>query len=292
MATPRPSFASLGLAPLILRLVLGATFLWAGLGKWMGTMSVQGEDAALLANLDIIPRSAPVPPAPSAVPAKPLPAPGATPAPAAVPGSLLILAQSSSAAPTKSVPVTAGPPLATAADFPEPVSCRAMWGISLAVHRAAHPPIDAATSKPALAIWPPIVGDGLWPKVFAVAVFLAELCGGIALLIGLFTRLAAISVAGVMLGAIWLTQVGPAIQSGKTLLGFLPVHDIWDARVWMPLGWQLSLLASALALACLGCGVLAIDRAIAGYRAVPERFQRPAPNPTPPGAPRGAPKQP
>jgi uncharacterized membrane protein YphA (DoxX/SURF4 family) len=179
--------------------------------------------------------------------------------------------------------------LATAADFVEPVKVRAMWGIALSVHRAAHPSADPATGTTPQSIWPALLASGLWPKVFAVAVLLSELAGGAMMLIGLFTRLAALSGAGVMLGAIWLTQFGPAIQAGHAALGFLPDRNPWDPQAWMPLGWQLSLLAGCLALACLGSGVLAVDRALAGYRAVPERFQRkPAPSsPTPPGAKRG-----
>ena len=294
MTPTRPSFASLGLAPLILRLVLGATFLWAGLGKWMGTNEVSGNDAAILANLDIIPRPAPAAPPSATPPAAPLPTSGgagSTPKPA--PGTLFLLAQSSTgspAAPTKSVPVTSGPSLATAADFPDPVKVRAMWGIALSIHRAAHPLADPTTGTTPRSLWPTLLASGLWPKVFAFAVLLAELGGGALMLVGFFTRLAALSGAAVMLGAIWLTQIGPAIQTGTPLLGFLPNHNPWDAQAWMPLGWQLSLLAGCLALACLGCGVLAVDRALAGYRAVPERFQRTQTSPPPGGSPlRGGP---
>lgn len=163
-----------------------------------------------------------------------------------------------------------------------------MWGIALSVHRAAHPSADPVTGVTPPSIWPALLASGLWPKVFAVAVLLSELAGGVLMLIGLFTRLGALSGAGVMLGAIWLTQIGPAIQSGHAAFGFLPDRNPWDPQAWMPLGWQLSLLAGCLALACLGCGVLAIDRALAGYRAVPERFQRkPAPATATPGAKRG-----
>ena len=134
---------------------------------------------------------------------------------------MLILAQASSPA-----SATSGPALATAADFPEAVQIRPMWMIALMIHKAAHPPPDPATGKPQMAIWPPLIGEGLWPKMLAVAVFAAELGGGVLVLLGLFTRFGAFATASVMLGAMWLTQFGPAIQSGNTRLGFLPAHDL------------------------------------------------------------------
>jgi len=45
---------ALTLPSLFLRLALGVTFLWAGTGKFMGTTTVTGDDAARLANLGII----------------------------------------------------------------------------------------------------------------------------------------------------------------------------------------------------------------------------------------------
>src|SRR5262249_35727643 len=151
--------------------------------------------------------------------------------PLAPAGSGLILAQSTPApAPAKSIPVTAGPPLATGADFTEPVMVRPMWGIALAVYHAANPPVDEKTGKAKPAIWPRVIGDGIWPKMFAIAVFLSELGGGLLVLIGLFTRLGAFLTVGVMIGAMWLTQFGPAIQSGNTRLGFFPAHSWLDMQ--------------------------------------------------------------
>ncbi|MGV6815012.1 MAG: DoxX family membrane protein [Phycisphaerales bacterium] len=46
---------ALTLPTLFLRLTLGVVFLWAGSGKFLGTMSVSGESAARLANIGIMP---------------------------------------------------------------------------------------------------------------------------------------------------------------------------------------------------------------------------------------------
>jgi uncharacterized membrane protein YphA (DoxX/SURF4 family) len=142
--------------------------------------------------------------------------------------------------------------------------------IALALHHAAHP------ASGQMALWPRFLGEGLWPKCFAVAVLVGELGGGIGLLIGLFTKLAAFGVMCVMLGAMWLTQFGPAMQSGNAILGFWPRHDWNDIAAWQTLIVQGLALSSAIALMCLGSGALALDRALAGYRAAPP--SRPASN--------------
>jgi uncharacterized membrane protein YphA (DoxX/SURF4 family) len=86
------------------------------------------------------------------------------------------------------------------------------------------------------------------------------LIGGLFVLVGLLTRVSALMLAATMIGAIWLTEVGPAIQAGKVVLGFIPDRDFFTIDVWKTLLWQLSLLMSAGALAMLGCGSLGLDR--------------------------------
>lgn len=260
MADTRSSPAALGLAPLILRVVLGVTFVWAGAGKWWGTAQVSGEDAAYLANLGVLDRPAATPPPSSAPPVAPLPASK----PTADAGGILTLAQATptgaggTAAPT---PVTAAPRTMVAADFPEPVACRGMWMIALSIHRASHP------VAPARSLWPAAIGEGLWPKVLAMGVFAAEIGGGMLVLIGWFTRTGASAIVGVMLGAMWLTQIGPAVHSGTGLLGFLPAKDWLDLKSCQTLLWQAALGAMGAALMLLGSGAMAIDRALGGYRA-------------------------
>ncbi len=144
-----------------------------------------------------------------------------------------------------------------------------MWMIAVGVHHAAHPAPDG-NGKTAMPLWPRVIGEGLWLKVWAWAVLVAELGGGVGLLIGLFTRLWAMGIVCIMGVAMWLTQFGPAIQSGNARWGFLPALEPF-AMEWHTLGWQLALFGAALAVALLGSGALAIDRAIAGFGSTSSR---------------------
>lgn len=244
--------AGLGIAPLLLRLALAVVFIWAGLGKIMTEIPVSGSRAAALANLGVRVPGAPVLPAPASL----SPPPDAQPADAfRDPASL-------------GSPTTSGtPPLAQIAyapsDFPEAANVRAVYGIALWIQAAAHPPIadDGTQPRP---IWPARLAQDRAPVYIAWAVTIAELAGGLFLLMGLLTRLSALGVALVMVGAIWLDQIGPAIQSGQTVLGFLPSRPAFDPEAWRPLFFQFTLLMSALAVVFAGPGTLAIDNILFG----------------------------
>ena len=216
----------LNIAPLFLRVMLAVVFIWAGLGKVSATMPVSGEDAAILAKLGV------VSPAPTTA-AKPEQAGGS-------------------------------PETATAASAAgTPVSVLRLYGLAVMIHRASHPEASAGGGAAPAPIWPLALGEGQWPVYLAWAVALSELIGGIAILLGLFTRLMALVVSGVMLGAMWLTQFGPAIQSGQATLGFLPSLPAFDPG-WQTLMFQFALLAAAMALAFCGPGRLSLDSAILG----------------------------
>jgi uncharacterized membrane protein YphA (DoxX/SURF4 family) len=148
----------------------------------------------------------------------------------------------------------------TAADFEgkDPVKVRAVFALAAALH-------SAGNVKDKMPLWPPALAQGQWPVWLAWAVSLTELAGGISLLLGLLTRVWAVGIAGVMLGALWLTQIGPAVQSGKALLGFLPNYPAFGMEWQMPM-FQFSLLAAALALACCGPGRLSLDTMLLGGR--------------------------
>jgi len=273
-------------APLFLRVGLGVTFLWAGLGKLLSDIPVQGQDAAILANMgaNIGPGAPPdpirvepvkpttPPPAletkdtPAAAPAEPPAPPAAEPAPPKPaekgvksldgkknrPPALMALAAPQAAGAT---------PQFTMADFPEVRHVKAANGIALALWKGAHPE-PAADGKARKAIVPDWAGSGSWPIRLAWVAAITETLAGTLLLVGLFTRLSALAIAFTMGVAIWLTVIGPAVQSGNTVLGFLPRHPRFDLAAWQTPLWQLSLLTSALALFFAGPGGASLDSVI------------------------------
>ncbi len=281
-------------APIFLRIGIGATFLWAGLGKLLSDMPVQGQDAAILANMGVNigpgtppqpklieapePTKSPAPASeskpeakPDAKPADPAPAPAEKGADKGVkhldskknntPPALMMLADQPQAAP--------GAPTFTMADFPEPRRVKTVNLIALLVWKAAHPAPDAAgKSAPALA--PDWAGTGPWPIRLAWAAAIAETLGGTLVLVGLFTRLSALTLAWTIGVGCWLTVVGPAIQTGDAALGFLPRHDRFDVAAWSVPLWQLSLLTSALALFFAGPGGASLDSVIFAKDTLPD----------------------
>jgi uncharacterized membrane protein YphA (DoxX/SURF4 family) len=267
-------------APIPLRLVLALTFIWAGLGKIIHEVPVQGEQAALLANMGYdFSNTTPATPDEETPDAEPTAesqdssdAGEATPNPEnqiATPPALLALAlqDDTESAPADSDtnptpdPQQAAPatPTYTAADFPDPVEVKSLYNLAILTYNAAHPTPDADGNTPP-PIWPEWAARDDWPRYMAWAAAAVELLAGILIALGLLTRLSAFSLAGVMLTAAWLTELGPAIQSGDTLLGFLPNHDPWDINAWRPVLWQCSLFGAAVALTLTGPGAIALDR--------------------------------
>jgi uncharacterized membrane protein YphA (DoxX/SURF4 family) len=237
--------AGLSLAPVLLRVALGAVFLWAGLAKVMDTYEFPGEEAAILANLGVIkgPGAAPAPD-------------GATPDPAdADEGDDVGLA----------TPHDSGVRLVamqgrqySAADFREPVEARMVNRLVVGLYTASHPGFDETTGAPKRAIWPAALGEGKVVQLMAWSVALGEIACGGAVLIGLATRLASFGLVIIMAGALWLSQIGPAIQEGTATLGFLPGHSTWSEN-WTHFFFPLSLLCMSLATMLLGAGTLSLD---------------------------------
>jgi len=274
------------LGPLFLRAALAITFIWAGLGKVIPLMPLDSSQAALLTSMGV---SIPVAPGVISTPAsatapdpdvltKPLPPPDPTPirpapseadspiAPtpaerAVNPGSSPLPFTQQVTPPAASAPRSSEPPAAELAPRATEIEVRRMWGLALRLHASAHPAADGSGKVP-MKLWPEFLGKGNWPRYFAIAVVIAELAGGVLVAIGLFTRLGAFLLIGVMVGAIWLDQLGPAMQVGNTTLLILPGYGVWDIAAWRPLLWQFSLFCSACALALLGAGVPSLDRAL------------------------------
>ncbi len=72
----------------------------------------------------------------------------------------------------------------------------------------------------------------------------------------------------------------PAIQSGKTRLGFLPDYPIFDAGAWNMFFQQFTLLMCSLGVFFAGPGTLAIDRLLFP-RTLPVKKPRPVPPASP-----------
>ncbi len=301
--------------PLCLRLALGITFIWAGCGKVLDHVEVRGDSAARLANMGVnlnqgaaAPSGPPTPVAPAepgagspkpAGPDKPLPSPDKKEAPKqdppagkrgqstrpSAPPPRTATASAADQLPEQGLPVAAKTQQApsalvaggkhTASDFPEPVRVRRLYTLALLVQSAAEPAPGKDGKRP-MSLWPVAVAGGSTPVYLAWSVAMTETVGGTLLLLGMLTRLSALAQAGVMLGAMWLTQIGPAVQSGNALLGFLPRNDLFAVNPWMPLMWQFALFMMALALFFAGPGVAALDNAL---------FQSESPAPPKPAAP-------
>ncbi len=293
--TSRPTFA-----PLVLRLALGATFLWAGLGKVFTEIEVSGERAAALRAMGVGGASAvPTDAAgtgggaggageaadPSRpVPTEPLPSPktpGSSVAPMA-PGK--DPGKDSGKDPGTTTADRAGRVrlAAWSAQEPstEPMRVERLYGLALLVRGAANPAPNADGTTP-MALWPVQLATDRLPVYFAWAAAVSEIVAGTLCVLGFFTRLSAFTLAGIMAVAIWLTEIGPAMQSGNTVLGFLPVRETYTVALspggYVTLLWQAALLSMSLALLTLGGGRASLDGALFGGGS-----PKPAPKPAPP----------
>ncbi|HYD00394.1 MAG TPA: DoxX family membrane protein [Phycisphaerales bacterium] len=321
-------------APLLLRLAIGVTFVWAGLGKLVPIVEYKGQDAAILANLGTgVAPTHPVKPitpsteAPGLAPPPTLPLPegnGKGTPPKSKPssrqskppldtgyassGPMLAslttddLPAAADTARTKTRTASAKaktPPAAggavtpsptsptaavggsqasapkapaadtlppggkyTASDFPEPAKARRAYGLSVLMVRAAYPQPTVGVQHPK-AYWPAMFAASPWVVWLAFGAAVTELFAGVLLLVGFLTRLSALMIVSVMLTAMWLTQIGPAISTGQTTFGILPDKTWWDPQLWTAFFWQLLIIASGVALAFSGAGALSVDRALA-----------------------------
>lgn len=142
----------------------------------------------------------------------------------------------------------------------QPVTVRGVKLLAASLYMAGHPQADAGAAAPKR-IWPKTLSGPFMAKAQAWAVTITEILAGVFLLIGLMTRLSAAAIVGVMVGAVWLTQIGPAMQSGQTFLGILPDHPRFAAE-WQTMYLQLSMMAMAMAVMFIGAGFLSLDSII------------------------------
>lgn len=280
----------LSMPSLVLRVLLAVVFIWVGLGMVTQRVGVSGQDAARLANMGVIrPATASPPPAPedgsvdgeAAGPdaAKVEPGLGGVVrggehrvgvGVAGLGGGMVSVAWQAEVDDGSGEKKAAPPEPAvvyTADDFPDEVRVRRMWEVALLIQDAAMPP-DGADGSHARGIWPQALGEGQWPRWQAVAAASTALGAGLLLVMGLLTRLAALGLMAVTAGAMWLLELGPAVQSGETVLGFLPDYAAFDAQAWGPLVLGFALFMAALALLLGGPGRPSVDHALFRRRTV------------------------
>ncbi len=268
------------IAPIFVRLVLGVTFLWVGLGKLIPEdYEITPENAQALVDmgaveqpkvqgfLDAAPpddatsdESAPDddgatdPPddqPPDDQPAEGDPGEGGGDDPggggsALAPSHAIMLAQNADD------------------DLPK---LKPLFGVAVLVSQASKTTTteDGKTHK---ALLPAFMGDGATPKYLGWAVAIAEVFAGGFLLIGFLARVSGLAVIGIMGMAMWLTEIGPAVMGHVDAeLGFLPAPpdgNIFDVGAYMGLAWQLILLAGGLTIFFSGAGTLSLDRILFG----------------------------
>lgn len=290
------------IAPIFLRLVLGLTFLWAGLGKIIEEMEVTEDNAPALVRMHaisqadvqhLLPPGFTIDEQPEATPQEqpvdqtdtntdagesesPPPDQGETPeedspdSPGEGGGSLPDdgfftedgSGDSAHVSNYRTILVQDAP---TAA----PVRVKRLFAIALMlVDAASEQTTESGQSLPRLL--PEQVGQGETPKYLAWAAAITEVFAGGFILIGFLTRLSALAVVGVMGVAIWLTQIGPAAMGylDHVVLGFLPGpgpgQTIFDPAVYETLWWQFALLGAGLSLFFAGAGALSLDRLLFG----------------------------
>ncbi len=286
--------AAVSLAPLFLRVALGVTFLWAGLGKVVEEYGVKGAEAATLANLGVLerrgegrePRTVPttpeaaneVKPEPEVKPeARPETKPETKPEPTSKPVAPKVPEPKVEEKKPPRWPDPTGPLSAggfeivqargegaTAAEYPEDVKVRRVYGLTLLLIR----------SSGEEGLWPRALAQDHWPVTLAWSAAVAEIAGGAFVLVGLFTRFSAFWLGGLITAAAWLTQVGPSLRDGGSL-GALWDMDSAGNYAYATLLWQGALAMMSMSLVFLGSGALGFDRAL-------------FPPPTPPAKPAGS----
>lgn len=294
------------ISPLLLRLTLGVTFLWAGVGKLM-TQEYGGAAAGAIASMgegNIT--QGQWPPAPPTVAdvgddeAEPATENGAThssaepaagePTPEANPDTLDEAADEAGeildevgddikeAVDATTDDETDAAAITPPADPLLRVEARRVYGLAAMLKMSA----DGNDQRARLI--PKSMGTDAWVKVLAWAAVCTELAAGAAMIVGLFTRLAAFGLVGNMCVAMWLTQIGPVVRARTDtgFLGFLPDpmmdSPMWTSAGWNTMLWQLALIAMSAAILFMGPGRASLDAWVfgSGRREKPSRSSRSA----------------
>ncbi|GAB4518152.1 MAG: hypothetical protein Tsb0013_22300 [Phycisphaerales bacterium] len=144
-----------------------------------------------------------------------------------------------------------------AGDTLEPRTVRRVYGLVFAMNGAAQ-----------RGHWPDFLSTGAWLERMAWVAGVTEFVGGFFIILGVFTRLWALSMLGTMVVACWLTQISPWLGKPDAFLGFLPPWPMEDVQTWIPayqtLFFQLIIAAGAKAVLFSGAGAVSVDRLIFG----------------------------
>lgn len=265
----------LSVPPYLLRLALAATFIWSGSVKFQyQTQLSEQEEVTFAAIRDGSAAATPKAPADDAS-APDAPAPdAATPADAdepagaegestaALTGPILLLVQNTASTENTPTPETASE--AESPDTGAEDNAQAQPRMHLFVARLALKIHAAATpDDQGRALLPAFMGTGKWPLWLAYGAGLTELIGGVAILLGLFTRLWSLGMAAIMATALWMTSIGPVALMGApgwpSFMPILPSLNGYAVDAWQMWLWKFMLGVSALSLACLGPGSLSLD---------------------------------
>lgn len=280
------------LAPLSLRLVLGTTFLWAGLGKLLVTIEYPPPTHAALAEMGVLDAEG--------LPAEDELLDEAVDDVTDAAGDMINDAGEAIEDATDDVTdqlddtmgaIDTTSPIITLtqnADDVEPVKLRKLYGIALLMKSSGNleprmvqtgepeggPEGEATfiTAEPRFQLLPSVLTDGKAPAYLAWMAAITEAAAGLFILVGLLTRLSGLALAGTMVTALWTTTIGPAIAYGTTWLFIIPLplaQDgsamMWhDPAAYATLGWQLALFAMGLAVFFGGSGALSVDRLLFG----------------------------
>ena len=258
---------AINVSPILLRLVLGVTFLWAGYGKvftmatftpeqlvMLDAMTSAGDDDMSEQPLEVIEHGEPDPNTDTEpfTPDAPLPEPDA----------IDTDGDSSALAPTPFRVILAQDSVGGDTPAPSVNERRKVNLLALMIRNAASP------DERGVSLLPSLFGQGEWPMRLAWIAALTELIGGFFVLLGFLTRISALGLAFTMLTALWMTAIGPVVLfDAPSSFFFLPALDDFAIDAWRGWLWQLALLGAALSVTLSGAGALSADRILIGRRA-------------------------
>jgi uncharacterized membrane protein YphA (DoxX/SURF4 family) len=245
---------ALAVSPVLLRLLLGVTFLWVGLGALVAEERITPEQSAVLANMGVSMSGSGATRNPPPDRAQPYDSPLDEAPPGGGSGMR-------GQAGHEVIRVQSGAGAYTPADFLEGARVRRLYLTALSLHAAANPGFDGS-GQPLKSLWPRRLSERPWPVALAWTAAIFEVLGSLSILVGLLARLWASGLAVLSAGVLWIMHIGPALQTGNAVLGFLPAHAEYDQAAWMPILWHMALLLSSTALALSGAGAVSLDRAL------------------------------